>query len=71
MNIKKVSVGQMWKSEESGEVFVVTSLYKDVLTSVALLRPVDQTSKPVNKRAKIIKTEDGQALMGFTTAEHV
>jgi hypothetical protein len=71
MNIRKVAVGQMWKNEESGEVFVVTSLYKDVLASVAVLRPVNQTSNPSNKRAKVIKTENGETLVGFTTAEHV
>ena len=71
MNIKKIKVGQMWKNEESGEVFVVTSLYKDVLSSIALLRPVNQTDNPSNKRAKVIKTENGEELLGFTTAEHV
>jgi hypothetical protein len=71
MNIKKITVGQMWKNQESGEVFVVTSLYKDVLTSVAVLRPVNQTDNPTNKRAKVIKTENGEQLQGFTAAEHV
>jgi hypothetical protein len=71
MNIKKVTVGQMWKNEDSGEVFVVTSLYKDVLASVAVLRPVNQASKPSNKRARVLKTENGEELQGFTTAELV
>ena len=61
----------MWKNEESGEIFVVTSLYKDALASVAVLRPVNQTSNPANKRAKVIKSENGEVLLGFTTAEHV
>jgi hypothetical protein len=38
MTTKKVSAGQMWKSEQTGEVFVVTSLYRDVLASFAMLR---------------------------------
>ena len=38
MNVKKVSTGQMWRNEQTGEVFVVTSLYKDVLASFATLR---------------------------------
>ena len=71
MNVKKISVGQMWKNEESGEIFVVTSLYKDVLSSIAVLRPINQTSNPTNKRAKVAKTESGETLLGFTTAEHV
>jgi hypothetical protein len=71
MTVKKVSVGQMWRSEQSGEVFVVTSLYKDVLSSVAVLRPVNQSSSPANKRAKVIKMENGESLQGFTAAELV
>ena len=71
MNIKKITVGQMWKSEESGEIFVVTSLYKDVLSSVAVLRPVNKSSALGNKRAKVVKSEKGEVLLGFTTAEQV
>jgi len=42
MIVKKVSAGQMWKSEESGEIFMVTSLYREVLASYALLRTISE-----------------------------
>ena len=71
MSVKKVSTGQMWKNEESGEVYVVTSLYKDVLASYALLRTVDQNLDQGNKRAKVVRTSAGEGLMGFTLAELV
>lgn len=69
MIVKKVSTGQMWKNEESGEVFVVTSLYKDVLASYALLRTVSQKGSDGNKRARVIKTTSGEVLAGFTLAD--
>ena len=69
MGVDKVSRGQMWKSEGSGEVYVITSLYKDVLASYALLRNVTQEVLMGNKRAKVVKTAQGETIAGFTVAE--
>ena len=69
MQAAKVSSGQMWKNKDSGEVYVVTSLYKDVLSSFALLRPVSSDDIGLNKRAKIIKTHAGEEIAGFTLAD--
>jgi hypothetical protein len=71
MNVKKVSTGQMWRNEQTGEVFVVTSLYKDVLASFATLRKSDPAANEGNRRAKITKTEGGERLVGFTLADLV
>jgi hypothetical protein len=71
MVVKKVSAGQMWKSEESGEVFMVTSLYKEVLASYALLRMVGQTGSEKKKRAKVVRTESGEGILGFSIADLV
>ena len=71
MQVAKVSSGQMWKCNNSGEVYVVTSLYKDVLSSFALLRPVNSTDIERNKRAKVIRTSVGEEIVGFTLADLV
>jgi hypothetical protein len=71
MIVKKVSAGQMWKSEESGEIFMVTSLYKEVLASYALLRTVSQTGSEKKKRAKVVRTESGEGISGFIIADLV
>ncbi len=71
MNIKKVSAGQMWKNQQTGEVFVVTSLYKDVLASFAMLRAATPGNSEGNKRAKIVRADGGESLMGFTMADQV
>ena len=71
MTNKKVSVGQMWKSEQGGEVFVVTSLYKDVLASFAMLRPVSPAENEPNKRARIVRTNEGELIDGFRVADQV
>ena len=69
MVVKKVSTGQMWKSEETGEIFMVTSLYKEVLGSYALLRRVSQTGSEKKKRAKVVRTESGEGILGFIIAD--
>jgi hypothetical protein len=71
MIVKKVSKGQMWKSEDSGEIFMVTSLYKEVLGSYALLRTVSQTGSEKKKRAKVVRTESGEGILGFIIADLV
>lgn len=72
MTTKKVSAGQMWKSEQTGEVFVVTSLYRDVLASFAMLRAIHSASNENNKRAKVIRIEGGgECIVGFSIAEQV
>lgn len=73
MTTKKVSAGQMWKSEQTGEVFVVTSLYRDVLASFAMLRAIhSDASHQNNKRAKVVRVDGGgECLVGFTIAEQV
>ncbi len=71
MTIKKVSAGQMWKSEQTGEVFMVTSLYRDVLASFAMLRAIHSASEN-NKRAKVVRVEGGgECIVGFSIAEQV
>ena len=72
MTTRKVSAGQMWKSEETGEVFVVTSLYRDVLASFAMLRAIHSSSNEHNKRAKIVRIDGGgECILGFSIAEQV
>jgi len=69
ISVKKVSTGQMWKHEESGEVYVVTSLYRDVLASYALLRTANQITSESNRRARVVRTESGEGIAGFMLAD--
>ena len=72
MTTKKVSAGQMWKSEQTGEVFVVTSLYRDVLASFAMLRAIHSAANENNKRAKVVRVDGGgECIVGFSIAEQV
>ena len=71
MDARRIALGEMWKSEESGDVYIVTSFSTELFSSYAWLRNVElRTSDPVRK-AKLLKTDSGETLSGFRMAEIV
>jgi len=38
MPVAKIQIGQLWKNEKSGEVFLVTRVYSEALATMAVLR---------------------------------
>ena len=71
MHGRKISVGEMWRSEASGEVYIVTSFCKEVFSSYACLRNVAPQNSESLRKAKMLKTESGETLIGFRIAEVV
>ena len=69
--MKKVSLGEMWRSEATGDVYVVTSFCREVLSCYAYLRSVERRSSESLKKVKLIKTDSGETLVGFRVAEIV
>lgn len=71
MSVKRVATGQMWRDGQSGENYVVTTLFKEVLSSYAILRAANSSRQVPTKRVKIVKTPTGETLVGFTEADQV
>ena len=71
MHTRKISLGEMWKSEATGQVYIVTSFCKEVFSSYACLRNVEPQNSEGFRKAKLLKTESGETLMGFRMAEIV
>jgi len=69
MQTRKISLGEMWRSEASGKVYIVTSFCKEVLSSYACLRCIEPSEG--SRKAKLVKTDSGETLMGFSMAEIV
>jgi len=63
---RTVSLGEIWKSEASGEIYIVTSFCRD--SSHAYLRCVEPSSIGFRK-AKLLETGSGETLIGFSLAE--
>ncbi len=68
MAVAAIQLGQVWKSEMTGEHWLVTKLYTEVFTSYAVLRKVGGTDAEV-RRVKVERTVEGVCLAGFAFAQ--
>ena len=62
---RSILLGQVWRSNASGDNYLVTKVYQEVFSSFAVMRKVgDETAGTV--RVKVQKTADGVSLPGYT-----
>ena len=68
MGVKKIQVGQVWKKADTGDNYLVTQIYSEALSTVAVLRKTGAESE-ARLRVKIERLGDGQGLPGFVYAQ--
>ena len=69
---RKILLGEMWKSEATGEVYIVTSFCQELFSSYACLRSVATCKQSEGlRKAKVLRTDSGETLIGFRMAEIV
>ena len=68
MGVKKIQVGQVWKKADTGDNYLVTQIYSEALSTVAVLRKTGAESE-ARLRVKIERVGDGQGLPGFVYAQ--
>jgi len=65
--VKVVQAGQVWRSDASGDNFLVTKVYAELFTQYAMLRPANVTAPNAETvRVKVSKTDTGMSLPGYT-----
>ena len=47
MSVRRVRMGQQWKKNETGEIYLVTKLYTEALATVAVLRKAGAETEPL------------------------
>jgi hypothetical protein len=67
MSVRKIQIGQLWKKEESGDIFLVTRVYSEALSTIVVLRKSGAEEENVT-RVKAERTAKGQNLPGFVPA---
>jgi hypothetical protein len=67
MSVRKIQIGQLWKKEDSGDVFLVTRVYSEALSTIVVLRKSGAEEENVT-RVKAERTAKGQNLPGFVPA---
>jgi hypothetical protein len=68
MTAQRIQVGQVWKKLETGETFLVTKLYNEALSTIAVLRPTDAATESMI-RVRVDRQGGNQALPGFSMAQ--
>lgn len=64
MAVRRILIGQVWKSADSSDTYLVTKIYNEALASFAMLRKTGSETEAV-VRVKIQRSGEGQDLPGF------
>jgi hypothetical protein len=67
MSQRRIQVGQLWTKVDSNDVFLVTRLYTEALSTIAILRRTGAENEGILK-VKIQSSTGGQSLPGFSMA---
>ncbi len=68
MSVSKIQSGQLWKKDDSTDIYLVTRVYNEALSTVVMLRKSGAESEPLI-RVKVERTPKGQTIPGFTPAQ--
>ncbi len=68
MTAQLIRIGQVWKRVGSDETFLVTKLYNEALSTIAVLRPTGAATETMI-RVRVERRGDSQTLPGYTRAE--
>jgi hypothetical protein len=63
--VSTIQLGQLWRSNETGDNWLVTKIYSEAFSSYAMVRKVGGTDSDV-RRVKVERSVDGVSLAGFT-----
>ncbi|HKM82638.1 MAG TPA: hypothetical protein VKO18_11375 [Terriglobia bacterium] len=67
MSARKIQIGQLWKKDGTGETYLVTRVYNEALSTIAVLRKSGAESEH-QVRVKVERTPAGQNIPGFSPA---
>lgn len=68
MAASKIQIGQLWKKDDTGDVYLVSRVYSEALTNMAILRKSGAETEAMLK-VRIERTAEGQTIPGFSPAQ--
>ena len=68
MSITKIQVGQLWKKDGTGEIYLVTRLYSEALNTMVILRKSGSEGE-AQIRVRVERAGNGQKIPGFSPAQ--
>lgn len=64
----KIQVGQLWKKDATGDIYLVTRLYSEALNTMAVLRKSGAEGE-AQVRVRVERGNNGQTMQGFSPAQ--
>jgi hypothetical protein len=65
--VSSIQLGQVWRSDADGQDYLVTKVYSEVFSQMAVLRPAEVTAPDApTVRVKVTKSASGAGLPGYT-----
>ena len=65
---QNIRIGQVWKKIGSAETFLVTKLYNEALSTIAVLRPTGAATESLI-RVRVERRGGAQTLPGYSMAQ--
>src|SRR2546425_127994 len=63
MSVNKIQIGQLWKKNGTGEIYLVTRLYSEALYTMVILRK-SGAEEEAQMRVKVERAAGGQTIPG-------
>ena len=67
MTVSKIQIGQLWKKNGTRDVYLVTRMYSEALSTMVVMRK-SGAEEEAFIRVKVERTPAGQTIPGFTPA---
>lgn len=68
MSVSKIQVGQLWKQDGTGDIYLVTRLYSEALNTMVILRKSGAEGE-AQIRVRVERGGSGQRIPGFSLAQ--
>ena len=68
MSVKKIQIGQLWKKNDTGEIYLVTRVYNEALSTMVVLRKSGAEDEALI-RLRAEKTPKGHGIPGYSPAQ--
>jgi hypothetical protein len=68
MSVSKIQIGQLWKKEGTEDIYLVTRVYAEALSTMVVLRKSGAEDQAL-VRVRAERTPTGQNIPGFSPAQ--
>jgi hypothetical protein len=68
MAVANIRVGQLWKKNDTGDIYLVTRLYSEALNTMVILRKSGAEDE-AQIRVRVDRTKGGHNIPGFSPSQ--